>query len=368
MLDLLKEAIVTPLECVGRLPDFIRSLRSGSLVEYTRVTRAEPIVLMGMDIVHLPYAHDIMQSLNAIFAGYYLQAIAISVNVGKIDVIKLLEKVNPSRDPMENAGMLLGDVVMSEESYATKLPDIDALQRRISMEAPIDPMLLDPASTHSKNTVVTAQDVANLSVGMLLEVNVESEGTQATIPVSVRLMVSSIANDTLRHILSYAEKDNGVKERFHGWRSGRLTFWKDMMFCQDLIDEHRRARLKDRSGVYDAVLKRSRNNRISGLLSGRPSVATASNIVVMTKQTAAQLEADVGAKLSDFHTRERIFENTYVMLMVVVDTEWEQITIYHRTMALPTQLTVKEIKSVNRKGVDVAEVLRAYQLGNAPTI
>ena len=88
----------------------------------------------------------------------------------------------------------------------------------------------------------------------------------------------------------------------------------------------------------------------------------------MTKQTAAQLEADVGAKLSDFHTRERIFENTYVMLMVVVDTEWEQITIYHRTMALPTQLTVKEIKSVNRKGVDVAEVLRAYQLGHAPTI
>jgi hypothetical protein len=365
---MLKDTLVTTLEAVGKLPDFFRSVRSDSLIEYTRVTRAEPIVLMGNDVVHLPYAHDVMQSLNAIFAGYYLQAVAISVNVGKIDVIKMLEKVNPARSPMENAGMLIGDIVLSEESYQHKLPDIAAIRRVASMEASRDELEDVQAMTLGKNTTVTATDMANLSVGMLLEVNVESEGNKASIPVAVRLMVSSIANDTLRHILSYAEKDKSMKERFHGWRSGRLSFWKDMMFAQDLIDEHRRARIKDKSGVYDAVLKRSRNNRLSGLLSGQPSVATASNIIVMTKQSAAQLESEIGARLSDYRVRERIFENTYVMLMVVVDTEFEHVTIYHRSLALPSQMTIKELKSANRKGHDVAEILKAYTLGNAPTI
>ena len=86
---MLKDTIVTTLSAVGKLPDLFRSARSDSLIEYTRVTRAEPIVLVDNTAVHLPYIADVMQSLTAIYAGYYLQAAAISVNVGKIDVIRM---------------------------------------------------------------------------------------------------------------------------------------------------------------------------------------------------------------------------------------------------------------------------------------
>ena len=134
MLTMLKDAIVTPLTVVGRFPELFRSVRSDSLVEYTQVTRAEPIVLVDSSAVHLPYMGDVMQSLSAIFAGYYLQAIALSVNVGKIDTIKLLEKINPNRSPAENAGMLIGDIMVSEESYRDCLPNYGKLSRVISQE------------------------------------------------------------------------------------------------------------------------------------------------------------------------------------------------------------------------------------------
>lgn len=368
MLTMLKDAIVTPLTVVGRFPDLFRSIRADSLVEYTQVTRAEPITLIDASAVHLPYITDVMQSLSSIFAGYYLQAIAISVNVGRIDTIKLLERVNPSRSPAENAGMVIGDILMSEESYANKLPEYGRLMHAISTED-INGDDEETAMTLGRNTTVTAAEISNLSVGVLLEVNLEADGNKATIPVSVRLIAHAATRDTLQHILSYAEKDNSVKERYHGWRAGQLSFIKDLIFCQDLIDAHRQTLINDKSGVYKNILDRAQGNKLSTLISGRPSVATASNIIVMTKDTAAQLEAAIGGRLKDYSTRERMFKATYVMLLVVIDTDYEQVTIYHRSIAMPTQLAVKEMKQANKgKGVDVGEVLRAYQLGSNPSI
>ena len=77
------------LELVARLPQIMNGAKNDSLIEYTKTTRVEPIVLMDQRAMHLHYAGDVMQSLSSIFSGYYLQAVAISVNVGKVDVIKL---------------------------------------------------------------------------------------------------------------------------------------------------------------------------------------------------------------------------------------------------------------------------------------
>lgn len=364
---MLKDTIVTTLTAVGKLPDLFRSARSDSLIEYTRVTRAEPITLLDSSVLHLPYIGDVMQSLTAIYAGYYLQAAAISVNVGKVDVIRMLEKINPARSPAENAGMFIGDVMLDDNDAFS----VEAFKDRLpfySAEAKPTPDELPKRFTLGRNTTTQATAVANLSVGMLLEVNVESEGNHATIPVSVRLIASAIANDTLLHMLAYAEKNNSVKERYHAWRSGQLEFIKDNIFCQDLIDAHRKAMIKDSSGTYQAIRDRSKNNKLAAILSGQPSVATASNIVVLTAATAAALEGQIGGRLNTYATRQRIFEATYMMLMVVVDTQWEQVTIYHRGISTPTTLSVKELKNANKgSGPDVAEILKAYQLGTSPS-
>lgn len=95
--------IETALNLVSKLPDLLRSARSDSLVEFTKPTRVEPIVLMDDRVVNLSFTPDIMQSLTSIFSGYYLQAVALSVNVGRVDVIDLLDRVNPNRSLDDNA-------------------------------------------------------------------------------------------------------------------------------------------------------------------------------------------------------------------------------------------------------------------------
>ena len=73
------------------------------LVSYTASSRVEPICLIDSDCIHHEMLPDVMQSLQSIFSGYYLQAMAISTNIGKIDVVKQLDKLNPNRDVGANA-------------------------------------------------------------------------------------------------------------------------------------------------------------------------------------------------------------------------------------------------------------------------
>jgi len=102
-------------------------------------------------------------------------------------------------------------------------------------------------------------------------------------------------------------------------------------------------------------------------MGGGPSVGTASSIIVLTEQTRQELERKIGSPLSDYKTRQGIFINTFSILIAVVDPEWEEITIYHRGIEMPTKLKATQLTAANKgNGPDVAEILKAYQLGSAP--
>ena len=360
-MNLFKDAAVTALDLVGKLPDLMRAAKSDSIIEYTKPTRVEPLTVIEDRIKLLPYAHDLMQTLTTIYAGYYLQAVGTSVNVGKIDVIRLLDKLNPERSPFDSA-MGTAGYMMSTESYQHALPRPG---KTPSMEAA--PQIPQSAGGFGRDQILKLQENTNLSVGKLLEVQVESCGHKATFPISLRLIVNNGDETTLAHTLAIGSKDISVKARWHGMRSGQLKYVEDGVFCQDLIDEHRKALMHD-NGFYAATLARRNKNVLSAIVSGQPSVSTASNIVVISKDLQKKLEGQIGGRLTDFATRERIFKNTYVMLLVIVDPEWGHVTIYHRSLERPTELTDKELKSASKSaGPDIAEILKAYQLGNSPS-
>lgn len=396
-------ATTTALDLVAKLPDMVRAMKSGSLIEYTQPTRVEPIVLIDDKVIGLPYAHDVLQSLCSLFSGYYLQAVALSVNVGRVDVIRMLDRLNPKRDVFNNGvnavtnGVAAYASLESVRSYAFKLPvpgeglgiesfglesvTVKKTGRNINeiIDEAVDKSLKkrklgnqkpgNTGTTDLENAVKTVTELSNLSVGKLLEVEIESNGHKAVFPVAVRMICNGIKSQDLTHILSVGSKITSAKERFHAWRSGQLEFIRDLVLCQDLIDEHKKTLMRDKSGVYAEILKRRKGNGLSAILSGNPSVATASSLIVMTQATAKELERAVGGRLKDFRTREKIFKETYSMIMVVIDPQWEHITFYHRSIDLPSEYSVKEIQSSNKsKGPDVAEILKAYQMGNSPSI
>ncbi|HWT40599.1 MAG TPA: hypothetical protein VN081_05040 [Dongiaceae bacterium] len=404
-----------------------------SLVSYTKPARAEPITLVDKTAVNLPYTKDVLLALTSLYAGYYLQAVALMVGVGRINVIKILDQLNPERSGEKNVGSYLLEKSLSElaesshlfskESYQYGLPAVKKSafgleayreglrgdmrlngELTVAMEAVVynDPkdrpenqkpefnIKKSPAYRKDKDgkeipidttreakfgkSIEDIADVPNLAVGKMLEVNIEDNGAKATFPVAVRLIVSSIDPDTLVHILGDGVKDSSTEERWHAWRSGAISL-ADMIFAIDAIDAHRSTLMKDKSGSYAEIMRRRRNNGLTTLRSGiaesttKTSIGTASNIVVMTEETVKKLERQANIRFSNAAQRKQVFDMSYLMFIAVIDTEWEHVTFYTRGIALPTELTVKQIQnSAKGSGPDVAEILKAYKLGNSPSL
>ncbi len=351
---------ISLLQAVSDLPRLAKTvgqLTGGSLIEQSKPARLEPMVMIDESLRELPWIEDLLQSLTNTIAGYYMQAVSLAGTVGNVDVIKTLDKFNPSRSLL--AGVEgFDEVTSSPDSYKYQLPT--------PFKAPSVSPALEDADTGSAKDL---REMPNLAVGKFIEVTIESEGVKKRIPVSVRLITTSASSNTLVNMLENSIKGTSTGERWAGVKSGRLSFIKDFIFCQDLIDQYREARMKDTNDVFGPIVNRKNKNILAAIISGNVSLATASNIIIMSKTTAKELESRTGLRLSDFRSREKYFAKTYTMIFAVVDPSWDTVTIYHRSIDVGTELSAQELKGANRSGgPDIGGILQAYKIGSSPSL
>lgn len=368
------------LAAIRSIRDIWKAGKESSLIEFAKPTRVEPFVLIDADAIHLEAMQDVQQSLLNMFTGYYLQAAALLATVGNVQVIKQLDKLNPNRDVVENALNSPGWTfarsavegyaspnahrTMLSTSYAHRLPHATG---RLALEDDQQDVVLGA----NDKAVASVKDLTNLSVGKLINVEIgDGSGKKFTLPVNVRLIASSIPTRNLVHNLTKGgDEDHSMKERFHGWKSGRLSFIGDILFANDLIKAHRQRQMGDIDGTYAQMAARANKNAISAILSAEPSIANASNLVVMTERTSRELENAMGGRLSDFRVRERMLQQTSIMIMAVIDPLTDRVTFYHRSIPHETDVGVRDLKVANKGGgPDVGDILKAYQIGSAPRL
>lgn len=402
---------------------------SDSIIQYSAPARIEPICLVDAALAQYEHIYAILGTTNSIFAAYYMQAASSMINISAMRLMRDIDPLKPDRDMnaaifdfveqsaqkhhgdnktlvQRAEGRVLEIVKESMElprpgkplpviSYMITEGVNGAAQARVATPAEIkafkeyqekskkigeeiakkeyDKKLaeLKSASSQSGSAKLAGDlmDAPNLAAGRIFEITADYGGGQVTIQVlvSLKTLVSSSAN--LVDVYATGGELRTFKERWHGWRSGQLRFLEDIIFTQDLIENHKRTAIKDNTGTYLLNRERDTKNRVSALLSGKASIGTASGIVVMDSTTAKKLEAAVGGKLGDFTTREKIFKRTFAMNMIVVEKEWDQVTVYNRGIPKAVSLPVAEYtRSKSKGGSDTADIVKLFLSGSAPTL
>lgn len=345
---------------------------TNSLAEVSKLTRVEPLTILSKDLLNLEYMPDVTNSMLNLFSAYYLQAINIMTKVKDVEVIRLLDRLNPDRD---STGFLLAEGMSNRNESSIGLLGMESYQYSLPMSS-VPRLALEEDNKNPLN------DVANLSVGKLLNVKIafvpgqdptpghddnHQKGSDRTVDlqVAVRLAVSVVPDNTIQHLLTFKSEDNSIIERYHAWRSGRIGFIKDLIFAQDLIDEWKRASINDNTDTIQEIIRRVNNSKKYGLLTKNPSLVSASNIFIISEQTARDVESKLGGKLSNKNIRTKAFDNTYAMVIAVVDREYERVTIYTRGTEASTDVSIKEIKAANRgsKGPDIIDMMKSFAIG-----
>lgn len=344
------------------------SYKTISLSEVTKLARVEPLTIVSKDCMNLEYLPDVLQTLTNIFTGYYLQAVALQTKIDNVNIRKVLDRLNPDRDFYHPAFETHKDIqTISIENYKFRLPHHGELALEASDSANLAQQLPSPEVSGPDGSKVLNESL-NMAVGKMIDVTIQSGEQKVKIPVVVRLAPAIIPNQSIVHILALKTEDNSLVERFHAWRSGRISFMKDLVLCQDLIDQHKKALMNDDTGMYNEIIRRANNSKVYGALSQNVSLVSASNIFVLSETAAEEVEHKLGGKLDNARVRQKAFENTYAMIIAVIDRNFERVTFYHRGIAASTDVSIRDIKSSNKtKGPDILDVMQALSSGKAPS-
>lgn len=400
-----------------------QSARHGSLVEATQTMRVQPLCVIDHTLSTSPILEPLNQNLLNLFSAYYLQAVARDNVIGKVSVFRRLDKLNPNRSKAEsvlnNAAIILNGM---EGYYDTSLPCLPKLtnthvEREViksateslvySMEAvlvdgqpiqstnseevsprtgpkpwqrigqaiadDINGVNKDGKPTNEKASALSSGDtkeLTQLAVGKILNVTFNEGNNSLTVPVAIRLMTSLMLPNALVRLLNFGsrERDLTLKERWHAYKSGKIEFWRDFILAKDLKKQRVKDITADKDRVYQKIQARLLDNAAAGAMSANPSLANMSNIIIINKPTLQELESVLGGKFSNFNLRERVFNNTGIMLFAVVDNDSQRVKIYHQSIEECTDVSFNEINRGSKKDTDITDLLNVFLQGGAPRL
>jgi len=361
------------------------STRVSSLADLAKPCRVEPITLIDQSIADQPYVADLMKLTVSLFAGYYLQAVNMVMGVGRIDTMKVFDALNPERSLGGLAFESHRAAVYDPATYSNGLPSLEAFSQpmrrgliaeysqekfedawkedapfRASLEAEGDKEDKPPRNGISSSDAHKIYEAENLAIGKLLNVDVTSDGEKKKLPVLIKLVPAVVPSDTLVQIFTAGGRDTWAHRMFLV-SSGQIKFWRDFVMGQDMIDAHMKALLSDRNGAYKTIMDRRRNNVSKSVQSGRLSLADASNIAIISATTMKKSANTLFAKIEDKNMRDKIFDNSYLLMLMVVDERWGRVTIYHRGVDLSTSYRIEDIKLAEKsKGQDITEIFKLF--------
>lgn len=368
MPDLIDHAASTVLKVAGSLSNFFRASKSNSLTQFTAVARMEPVCVVEQSLITAPYMTEVMQTANTLLGVYYSQAFAIDNQIGSINLVRRLDKLSPNRSVSD---AILNQPYYSPEDFQLALPKY-VNQRTLSQEAydgdkPTSTARQNTSTSFGRDLPTVLRSADNLAVGKVIEVTAQNGNEKATIPVNISIKPLLMEPAMMVETFGKGGFKNTRTGRWYRYRAGELETLRDMIGCRDLIDAHRAALVKDKTGFYAATREKRTNNRLAAIASGDPSVNTISNIAVFTTVTARELEANLGGSLNDYNIRQNMFNDSSLMLVFVIDQDREMCRIYYHGIKDSTLMRIADMKTVNKTGgSDLTEILRAFQQVNAP--
>lgn len=350
----------------------MKVLKNGSLIDIAKSAQVEPLLIVDADCMNVDFLNDIITSMHTQFAGYYLQAVNLLTTINGVSIANKLAPLNPNRGGMAFESR---NWRYAEESYRHRLPTTHN-KRAMAMEQAnlLPPVAGAPKAANGMETdfgdhTSGLKEVSNLSTGKMYSVKITEEGKTAMVPISIRVLVNTMPTRSLVSMLTLKDGiDMNMKERYYGWRANRLGII-DLLTTRDLLAKNREALAKDRDGVYASIVNRENSNKMKGLFSGQPSLATASNLAIISSDTADMIELKLHGRVRDLRTRQVMFDNTNLMILAIVDKMSERVTFYYRGMHESTTVSDKALRSSNKGGgSDVMDIMKAFLAGSTPNI
>lgn len=336
--------------------------------------RAQPASIMSKIFVDDAIAGedimvDLVGALNQLYVSYVFAALGMESYIDECrtvaDLTRMIstESLVDTMDVVDNFGKLKPS--LEQETYPGQ-----------SFEEPPDPQEPHYSEHYDRKAELGAKTVQlesseqRLVSGRVVEMGVTNKaGTTTNVRVLVQLIPRVIETSIAGAFLGM-NIPHDVRKRFKRAMAGEIRFMKDFIFSLDQIQQHRENLKKDRTGDFKEMLSKQNNSLYkywANIFRIDINYNAASSVLVMDKNTFRKMLSDVGIKKFDEKNKAKFFSKSFMMMLAVVDTDYNTVDLYTSGIKGYGQYSFAEMEKVGSskgKGMDLKDIMTVFGRGN----
>lgn len=217
---------------------------------------------------------------------------------------------------------------------------------------------------------------ALLPVGQIIRVTTQEptadgkSNVPTTVSILVRIEPYDVSTKVMEDILNYgAELPEYIKKVKR--RTEEVKFWNDYVHAAkdpNLLEEIGGDKQEFREFLKDlkkreANFKANRADSLFMMSIGSLSANLANTILIVTEDTLKKVKKELGYDFMREETRDKFFKKTYCMMLVVIDTYYNRVSIYMNGIPIVGHYSFKDFES--EKTIDSNALLQLFtQAGN----
>ena len=358
------------LSLFSDLHEFVRGIgkvanaaHNGSLPEFLKSTNVEPICLIESNLAYQDIANNICSMALDITAIMYLKVFSrlMTVDINAVHVTRMLEKLATERDLMGTLAAMEDDSI--DFISAGLLADDYGRDKKDRNRDP----KFNGVETNSK-AYSPITDNTNLSVGKLLNCSVTNGKEKLDIPISIRLRTKQVQPKLIKDIFEANYANLNIYQRIKLYNLNETTFLEALTACNE-VSQQERIRLADKDGVIRSHFMDAAKDVGYMALTGEVPINRASGIMIISDETAAMIGRTAHLRLDRYKDREKFFEGTATMMIIVVSMQDEVCDMYLRGYKDGSTETFRRIQSNSTKSQqDLTPVIKDLLQGQIPSL
>lgn len=256
----------------------------------------------------------------------------------------------------------------------------DALKKFFPGMEDLDDDIVDAAKDtsewlHDKNPLMGSTNVkeakeSELPSGRVIKIDMNIQGNKFSFDMFLQLAQQFIPSDVARQFIKLNFTPT-FKQRYLQAKAGEISFFGDLLMCQDIRKQRLNALKHDKNGVLTDMLERQQNAlenawlKYAQVTPQRQNIAN--TILVFEKTNFDKACSDAGLRFSDYNSRQQFFTKTFSMMICVVDPMYNQVNIYYNGLNAASTFTFDQLKKKSGSNAsDVLDMMKAYAANAAP--
>lgn len=329
-------------KAVGVAGKAYNAFNTSSLSQSAGKVTIAPMVAVERDLIHMDYMQDLMTVVMLRDIRDALTHIAMQGEVEGIKISTLVDSLQPRR----TGGFL-------------SLQGVESLAQSQLISGNEAAPQGKSANFGSKDVVDLTSNAA-LAVGRTVMAQTQLGGTCVTFPLNFKEVPVPLSSNDLKAIFEAARPQEGWFGRVMMKNANEITR-PEFLTGTDIIKREFNIRTNDLSGYYQEAMDRQSKNRSAALATGTMSMNTMANTIIMSSETARQIEAENGFRFNKGgidRIRKAVLANT----IVIVNDGEGLFTFWNSGSNMPEEYTLRNITATAKKdtSLDLQSLMKLF--------